>query len=59
LKELEFFESNTLRMYHQGIVVYETILPKKGIYTVEVRAHDYAMFFVDGQLVESLVRKRY
>lgn len=27
---LDFFESDTLKMYNQGIVVYETLLTKDG-----------------------------
>lgn len=46
-------------MYHQGIVIYETLLPKQGIYDLEVMAHDYAMFFVDGEHVGEVVRRKY
>ena len=37
-------------MYYQGIVVYETTLPANS-YTFDMIAHDYAIVFVDGNVV--------
>jgi hypothetical protein len=45
-------------MYHQGIVVYETTLPKPGIYQFDIMAHDHALLFVDGVLAASVARTR-
>lgn len=34
-------------MYNQGIVVYETFLPKSR-YFINMTAHDYVIVFLDG-----------
>jgi hypothetical protein len=59
ISQLAFFEHDSIAMYHQGIIVYETLLPSKKNYTFKLMANDYAMLFVDGEMAGSIVRKRY
>lgn len=42
------FESNELSMFHQGIVVYETVLAAKTSYQLNISVHDFGMLVVDG-----------
>ena len=50
LSSPSYFESNDLKMYWQGIVVYETTL-QSGTFTFDMIAHDHAILFVDGNAV--------
>ena len=49
------FESDELKMYSQGFVLYETNL-EKGNYSFEIVVHDFAIVYVNGKFSRLLDR---
>jgi beta-galactosidase len=43
-------------MYHQGIVVYEAILPEKRDYKMRILLHDFGLIYVDDEYVGNITR---
>ena len=56
--ELTYFESNQLKMYQQGFVLYETTLKEKKDYLFNVTFGDFMMVYVDGKFQGSLAREK-
>ena len=50
------FESETLRMFNQGIVIYETTLAPNKDYRVNITVNDFAILTIDGKLDRILNR---
>jgi hypothetical protein len=46
-----------MKMYKQGMAVYETDLLEKGPYQFKATIHDYAYVFVDLRFIGSFMRK--
>lgn len=49
------FETDQLKMYDQGFVVYETVLQKKN-YSFTAVVHDYAIVYLDNVYIAHLNR---
>jgi hypothetical protein len=52
------FESNELRMFHQGIVVYETNLPRVEDVDVKMVVHDFAVVYIGDYVLTSVDRTK-
>ena len=50
------FESEALRMFNQGIVIYETKLAPNKSYKVNITVNDFAVLTIDGKLDRILNR---
>lgn len=48
-----------MQMYHQGIVVYETVLREKRDYKLRILLHDFGMIYVDDEYVGNITRTWY
>ena len=57
LHEPPYFESDTLKMYHQGMVLYQTTLFKY-TYRVNISANDYAIVYLDGKKIYTIDRSK-
>jgi hypothetical protein len=44
-------------MFHQGILVYETLLKGPKTYNFDIKVHDYGIFYLDDNLLYNLYRK--
>lgn len=56
--ELAFFESDSLKMYNQGMVLYETALLGRRTYTFSVSFRDFMLIYVNNKFQGSLSRKK-
>lgn len=56
LTNFTHFESKDLKMYNQGIVVYEIQLPADS-HEFTVSVHDYALIYIDGDFMASMDRQ--
>jgi hypothetical protein len=45
-------------MYNQGIVLYETVLPRKGNYEFNITFRDFLSIYIDGTFYGTLSRKK-
>jgi hypothetical protein len=52
------FESNELKMFNQGFVLYETTLAKKTHY-ITLTVHDYAIVYLDNKFLMNLDRSEH